>query len=88
MDEEVEMAAGADLNVFRDEARALGFQRFERGRDVFNVQRDVVQAFATLGEETADGRSNAVCLAWRDIGAGWRPSAPSATPRATSGSGG
>src|ERR1700739_1770735 len=29
VDEEVEMAAGADLNVFGDEAGALGFQGFK-----------------------------------------------------------
>jgi hypothetical protein len=57
VDEEVEMAAGSDLNVFGNEAGALGFQGLKGSGDVFDMQRDVVETFAAPGEEASDGRS-------------------------------
>jgi hypothetical protein len=56
VDEEVEVAFGSGLNIFGDEARALGFEDVEGGGDVVDVEGDVVEAFAAFGEETADGR--------------------------------
>jgi hypothetical protein len=56
VDEEVEVAAGSDLNVFGDEAGSLGFEGFEGAGDVVDVEGDVVEAFAAFGEEAADGR--------------------------------
>jgi hypothetical protein len=55
VDEEVEVAAGSNLNVFGDEACSLGFEGFESGGDVVYVEGDVVEAFAAFGEEAADG---------------------------------
>src|SRR5579872_2108965 len=56
VDEEVEMAAGAGLDLLRDESDALGLERLEGGGNVIDVQRNVVQAFATLREKASDGR--------------------------------
>jgi len=56
MDEEIEVAASADLNVVGDESRALGFEGFEGGGDVVDMQGDVVKAFSMPGEEAADRR--------------------------------
>jgi hypothetical protein len=55
VDEEVEVAAGSDLDVFGDEAGSLGFEGFESGGDVVDVESDVVEAFTAFGEEAADG---------------------------------
>jgi hypothetical protein len=55
VDEEVEVSPGAGLDLFGDEPHALRLEGFERGFDVADLQRDVVQAFATLREEASDG---------------------------------
>jgi len=68
VDEEVQMAACADLNVVGDEAGSLGFQGFKRRGDVVDVERDMVQAFAAFREEVANGRIGCSWLHQLDAG--------------------
>ena len=56
MDEDVQVTAGADLDVIGDEARAVLLQLLHGGAEVFDLQRDVVDALAALGDELAHRR--------------------------------
>jgi hypothetical protein len=68
VDEEIKVAAGADLDVFGDKADALGFEGFKCGGDVVDVEGDVVEPLAAFGEEAADGRVGAGGLDELDAG--------------------
>src|SRR5208337_856135 len=48
VNEHVEVPACADLDVFGDQTRARCLQAGDRASEVGNVQRNVMQSFATL----------------------------------------
>ena len=56
MDKDVAMPAGADLDIFRDQADAVFFQTSDGCGQVGNAEGHMVQAFAALGDEFCNHR--------------------------------
>ena len=56
MNKKVEMPARSNLQILVDQANAPGFQSFQSPRNIVDMKRDVVHAFAALGEKPADRR--------------------------------
>src|SRR5579862_6259805 len=52
----IEVTAGADFDLVGNEARARRLQALDGGRQIVDMQGDVVQAFAALGQELGDRR--------------------------------
>jgi hypothetical protein len=51
---DIAMAACADFDFVGDEARAAGFQFLDNRVQIGNANRNMVQAFATVGDELCD----------------------------------